>query len=257
MLITLALRTFATTTFLFPIKGFHKLESNKSRFSLDVKQPLAAWPSGEDVSSVYPATLHTSMSSGGGTESAQHLPDVLLNRPSSTQSMLHQTLWRPVATCDTSTHQPTHPPTHTHARTRTHQLSLPHSSVPWIMHHQTVGIELMSQLLREPLRQPYTVMVMQSRPPAQVVLTTRCPRCRVMNYGSSLSPLFCSVTTLRGRSMRFDPCGFEECVHVCTVCVCVRVHVFALPETLPLQPQLMFCVPQSMWEAGGKHSVVV
>lgn len=108
MLITLALRTFATKTFLFPIEGFHKLESNKSRFSLDVKQPLAAWPSGEDVSSVCPATLHTSMYSGGGTESAQHLPDVLLNRPSSTQSMLHQTLWRPVATCGTSTHPPTH-----------------------------------------------------------------------------------------------------------------------------------------------------
>lgn len=60
-------------------------------------------------------------------------------------------------------------------------------------------------------------MVIPSRPLAQVVLSTRCPRCGVMNYGSSLSPLLCSVTTLGGKSMWFGPCGYAY------VCVCVRL----------------------------------
>lgn len=119
-------------------------------------------------------------------------------------------------------HPPTNAPTHTH----THISSPFPTPVAWIIHHQTVGIEVMSQLLREPLRQSYTVMVMQSRPPAQVVLTTRCPRYRVMNYGSCLSPLFCSVTMLRGRRMWFDPCGLEECLCAWGGCV----YTFALPR---------------------------
>lgn len=60
-------------------------------------------------------------------------------------------------------------------------------------------------------------MVIPSRPLAQVVLTTRCPRCGVMNYGSSPSPPFCSVTTLGGKSMWFP-------MWLC-VCVCLRVSV--------------------------------
>lgn len=95
----------------------------------------------------------------------------------------------------------------------THTLFLPHPSTTWIMHHQTVGSELMSQLLREPGETlHWAVMVIPSRPFTQVVLTTRCPRCGVMNYGSSLSPLFCSVTTLGGKSMWSGPCGY---MHVC------------------------------------------
>lgn len=64
-------------------------------------------------------------------------------------------------------------------------------------------------------------MVIPSRPLAQVVLGTRCPWWRVMNYGSCLLPLFCSVTTLGGKSMWFSPCGNAcACMHA-PVCVCV------------------------------------
>lgn len=104
----------------------------------------------------------------------------------------------------------------------THTLFLPHPSTTWIMHHQTVGSELMSQLLREPGETPrWAVMVIPSRPFTQVVLTTRCPRCGVMNYGSSLSPLFCSVTTLGGKSMWSGPCGY---MHVCVFRLCSRME---------------------------------
>lgn len=51
-------------------------------------------------------------------------------------------------------------------------------------------------------------MVTPSSPFTQTVLHTRCPRHRVMNYGSSLSALFCSVTALGGKSMRFGTCGY-------------------------------------------------
>lgn len=41
-------------------------------------------------------------------------------------------------------------------------------------------------------------------PLACAPLATRCPRCRVMNYGSPSSALFCRVTTLEGDCMRFS-----------------------------------------------------
>lgn len=47
-----------------------------------------------------------------------------------------------------------HPPLHTHSQADTHTLSLPHPPTAWIMHHQTVGSELMSQLLRGPGETP-------------------------------------------------------------------------------------------------------
>lgn len=46
------------------------------------------------------------------------------------------------------------PPPPSHTQTDTHTLSQLHPSTAWIMHHQTVGSELMSQLLREPGETP-------------------------------------------------------------------------------------------------------
>lgn len=56
--------------------------------------------------------------------------------------LCHQTLKRTLATCNTSL-------LHT-------QNIIVQPSITWIMHHQTVCTELMSQLLREPQRHPYT-----------------------------------------------------------------------------------------------------
>lgn len=64
----------------------------------------------------------------------------------------------------------------------THTLLCP--SLTWITHDQTVCVELMSQLLREPQRHWWLHNTIP-------LLATRCPRCRVMNYGSPFSALFC------------------------------------------------------------------
>lgn len=50
-----------------------------------------------------------------------------------------------------------------------------------------------------------TLMAAPAPPPfACAPLATRCPRCRVMNYGPPSSALFCRVTTLEGDCMRFS-----------------------------------------------------
>lgn len=69
---------------------------------------VARWPEYAQP----PTSFTLSMSSCECTKSTQHLPDVSLNRPSSPLSMLHQTLRRPLATCDISFHPPPHTETH-------------------------------------------------------------------------------------------------------------------------------------------------
>lgn len=48
------------------------------------------------------------------------------------------------------------------------------------------------------------LMAAPSRPLACAPFATRCPRCRVMNYGSPSLALFCHVTTLEGDCMWFS-----------------------------------------------------
>lgn len=69
------------------------------------------------------------------------------------------------------------------------------------MHHQTVCVELNESIA---LRAWETLMAAQSRPLACSLLTARCPQCRVMNYGSSYSALFCRVATSGGDCMWFS-----------------------------------------------------
>lgn len=101
----------------------------------------------------------------------------------------------------------------------------PHPSSTWIMHQQTDGSELMSQLLSslERDRRPCPVTVIPSRPLAQVSLSTRCLRFGVMNYGSSPSPLLYSVTILGGESVRLGTCRLSVCVGV-YAWLCLRME---------------------------------
>ncbi len=155
--------------------------------------------------------LHTSVSSCGCTKSTQHLPDVLVNRPSSPLSTLHQPLRRPLATCDA-------PPSHTNRHT--HTLFLPHPSTIWIMHHQTVGSELMSQLLREPGETPVRCDGYTKRSPRSGC--TQHQMSKVRGDELWVIPLAPPLQCHHIRRQEHVVWPMWLCIYVC-VCVCVSV----------------------------------
>lgn len=66
-------------------------------------------------------------------------------------------------------------------------------------------------------------MAIPSRPFSQVVLSTRCARFRVMNYGLCLVPLFCSVTT----HWKARTCGLPHVVMWVCLCSTMVNHLYA------------------------------
>lgn len=102
-----------------------------------------------------------------------------------------------------------------HLSTHTFTHPLPHLSTTWIIHNETVGSEIMSQLLREP-GETDTRVVWWLYHAVPLLRLFSAPDVQGLGWwimGYTLLLLLCSVTRIGGKIVWFGPCAYV-CVFV-------------------------------------------